>query len=193
MRRMDNLFGIFLLCLFLSGCGKQEVQGVDIEPEITQMKSICELATMDCYFHNVAKYTEEDVAGALWWKKDMCFWIEYSGIVSVGIDASLVTMKIKGDTVTITIPPAKVLGCKVDETSLTEDSYIYDKDSVKGEVEYEVMAFDVAQENMKMLASNDTVLLANAQQRAQSLLEDYVVNIGDSIGKEYKIKWVYTE
>ena len=51
-------------------CGKDEIQQEDIEPGVPQMKTICELATMDCYYHNVAKYNEEDASGALWWKKD---------------------------------------------------------------------------------------------------------------------------
>ena len=44
---------------------------------------------------------------------------------------------------------------------------------------------------MREAAEKDTALLASAQQRAQKLLEDYVTNIGNSIGKTYTIKWVY--
>ena len=46
---------------------------------------------------------------------------------------------------------------------------------------------------MQEEASSDTVLLASAQQRAQKLLEDYVNNIGNCIGKTYKIEWIYLE
>ena len=46
---------------------------------------------------------------------------------------------------------------------------------------------------MWQAASNDTTLLANAQQRAQQLLEDYVNNIGDGVEKKYRIHWVYLE
>ena len=35
--------------------------------------------------------------------------------------------------------------------------------------------------------------LANAQQRAQSLLEDYVTNVGNLVGKEYTIRWIYLD
>ena len=37
----------------------------------------------------------------------------------------------------------------------------------------------------------DTALLASAEQRAQSLLEDYITNIGNAVGKEYTIQWNY--
>lgn len=105
----------------------------EIIPQSSQMKSICELATMDCYYHNVAKYNEEDASGIWLWKKDRKFWIEYAGVVTVGIDASLVNMEVKDDTITITLPPAKILGCKVDESTLTEDSFYCGYDSAKVE------------------------------------------------------------
>ena len=157
------------------------------------MKAICELATMKCYYHNVAKYTKEDAAGILWWKKDRRFWIEYDGIVTMGIDASLVDIEVDNDTVTITIPPAKVLGFEVDETTLNEDSYIVDTKSAKVKAEHQTEAFKQAQDHMKEEAEKDTLLLANAQQRAQKLLEDYVNNIGNCVGKTYNIKWIYLD
>lgn len=46
---------------------------------------------------------------------------------------------------------------------------------------------------MEQAAAKNTALLSNAQERAQKLLEDYINNIGDAIGKEYNIKWVYIE
>ena len=42
-------------------------------------------------------------------------------------------------------------------------------------------------------ASNDSTLLAMAQQRVQSLLEDYVNNIAEITGKKYTIKWIYLD
>ena len=48
-------------------------------------------------------------------------------------------------------------------------------------------------DQMKEEAEKDTLLLANAQQRAQKLLEDYVNNIGNCVGKTYNIKWIYLD
>lgn len=176
-------------------CGKTEAvaKTIDGEPQSSQMKAICELATMDCYYHNVAKYTEKDASGILLWKKDKRFWVSYSGVVTIGIDASKLQMEVKDNEVTVTIPNAKVLSTKVDEESLTESSFYIDKDSADIVAEDQTMAYKEAQENMLEKASKDTALLANAQQRAQSLLEDYVKNIGNAVGKEYKISWIYLE
>lgn len=178
------------MCFSCIACAKQSS---DIEPEASQMKSICELATMECYYHNVAKYNEKDASGMWWWQKDRNFWMEYAGVVTIGIDASLLNIEVNGENVTITVPPAKVLGCKVDEATLSEDSFIVAKDSAKVEAKHQTEAFKSATEKLENEARSNSALLATAQQRVQKLLEDYVENIGNSVGKTYKIKWVYLE
>ena len=119
--------------------------------------------------------------------------VEYSGVVKLGVDVSAVDLEINGTEVTITLPPATVLECKVDSDSLNEDSFIVDKDSAKIEAEDETRAFADAQSDMENKAKNDDVLLTEAQQRAKALLEDYVNNIGEAIGVEYNIQWVYLD
>lgn len=193
MKKIISILLVFMLAFSCMACAKTTEPKQEIVPQASQMKAICELAIMKCYYHNVAKYTKEDAAGILWWKKDRRFWIEYDGIVTMGIDASLVDIEVDNDTVTITIPPAKVLGFEVDETTLNEDSYIVDTKSAKVKAEHQTEAFKQAQDHMKEEAEKDTLLLANAQQRAQKLLEDYVNNIGNCVGKTYNIKWIYLD
>ena len=193
MKKIINVLLIMAMCMMCVACGKDEIQQEDIEPGVPQMKTICELATMDCYYHNVAKYNEEDASGALWWKKDRQFWIEYAGIVTVGIDATQVNIEVEENIVTIMIPEAEILGCKVDASSLTKDSFIVAKDSAAVEAEHETEAFQEAQAKMMQAASEDTALLAHAQQRAQELLEEYVKNVGECVGKEYQVKWIYLD
>ncbi|ESL01627.1 hypothetical protein GCWU000282_03188 [Catonella morbi ATCC 51271] len=171
-------------------CAK-EIKNIALET--SQMKSICELAVMECYYHNVAKYKEENATGILWWEKDRHFWMEYAGVVTIGVDTSLMNIEVKDENVTITIPPAKVLGCKVDETTLTEDSFIVAQNSAKVEAEHQTEAFKSAKDKLESEAKSNFTLLAAAQQRVQKLLEDYVTNIGNSVGKTYKIKWIYLE
>ncbi len=177
---------LFLLC----GCGKADAKNQAMEPQITHMRNICELATTECYYHNVAKFKQENAKGFLWFSKDKNFWIEYSGQVSVGVDASLVTIAVKDDTVSITLPPAKVLGCKVDENTLNTASFIVAENSAAITAEDEITALKEAQTQMLESVSGDSVLLENARQRAQFLLEDYVQNIGNCFGKHYCIEWI---
>lgn len=192
MKKIIILFMTCILTIMCTACSSTKDE-INIEPQISQMKSICELAVMECYYHNVAKYTEEDAEGILWWKKDKHFWIEYSGVVKLGIDVSLVSIDVEDSQITITLPEAKVQGCKVDSSSLTEGSYIVDKNSADIKAEDEILAFKEAQIQLEETASNDKALLAEARQRAQTLLEDYVTNIGNAVGKEYSIKWIYID
>ena len=195
MKRIIAILLMIASLLALCACGAASVPPATEEPQITQMRTICELATMDCYYHNVAKYYEKDADKGIlsFGKKDKKFWVEYSGEVTIGLDATLVALQVSGDQVTITIPPAKVLGAKVYSDSLTTDSYIIDKDSADITAEDQTRVFEKAQADMLAQASNDHLLLFNAQQRAQMLLEDYVTNIGNAIGVTYQINWIYLD
>lgn len=193
MKKLMCILISAVLMLSLAACSDTEPAPVDMEPKTSQMKAICELAVMDCYYHNVAKYELKDAEGFLWWTKDKNFWIEYSGVVTLGVDVSRVTVEVDGTKVTISIPAAEVLSCTVDSSSLTEDSYIVAKDSAAIEAEDEIEAFSVAQADLEATASQDTALLASAQQQAQQLLEDYITNIGKATGKSYSIEWIYLD
>lgn len=188
---MKKSIVLVLVVLILFSCTACNADGKkNIEPRLDQMKAICELSTMNCFYHTVAKYNAEDDKQFLWWKwGGKHFWVEYSGVVTLGIDTSLVSMDIIGDVVTVTIPSATVQGCKVDSASLTEDSYIVDKDSAEIKAEDEINAFNMAQQELREQASNNKALLNQAQDRAKLLIEGYIKNIGAAVGKEYTIVW----
>lgn len=191
MKRIICMFMVFTTLFLCASCSsKEEEEVINIQPQTSQMRAICELSTMKCYYHNVAKYHLNDGEGHLFWKKDIRFWVEYSGVVTLGIDASLLEMEIIGDEVKITIPKAKVQGCKVDEKTLTKDSFIVDKDSGKVTAEHQTQAFKEAQKKMEESAQKDKVLLENAQMRAKDLLENYVKGIGDLMGRNYTVIFI---
>lgn len=195
LKKLSSLVLAAMLAVSCAGCGSEASSPAApiAEPGLSQMKAICELSTMDCYYHNVAKYHEKDASGFWVFKKDKHFWIEYSGVVQMGIDASQVNLSIQGDTVIITLPQAAVLGSKVDSATLTKDSYIVDQDSAPITAEDEMQAFQEAQQKMVSSAKADHALLNEAQQRAQLLLADYVNNIGQMADRHYTIEWVYLD
>ena len=189
MKRFISIILAVMTLFLMSSCGAKEE--TEITPEFNQMKAICELSTLECYYHNVAKFKQEDAKKFLWWGKDVRFWIEYEGIVKIGVDASLVNIEVKeNNTVKITIPQAKVFGCTVNSATLNEDSFIVDANSAKITAEQETAAMAAAEAKMLESAKENKTLLASAQIRAKELLEDYVMNIGNCLGKEYKIEWV---
>ena len=189
MKKIIALCMLLFVSFSLISCSEKPI--TTVEPQVSQMRSICELATMECYYHNVAKYFQDGGTGAFGIdKKDKHFWMEYSGKLIIGVDASLITMTIEDTVVTITMPPAFVKDCTVDSKSLNTESYIVAKDSAKIKAEDQTKAVDEAQAKMKLSAASDAVLLANAQQRAQMLIEDYVHNIGKAFQVDYTINWV---
>lgn len=179
------LVGTVVLCL--TGCGK-ETQTADF----SGVTSVCELATLKCYYHNVAK-AETEASGifAKWLKTGYKkIWTEYSGIIEYGIDISQVTVSEpdKNGVVTVTMPDAQVLNVDVDEdslgTPLTDTGFLT---SVTTEEKTTTLAG--AQEVMEQQAKENTEMLSQAKARAKTLIEEYIKNVGESIGEEYTVEW----
>lgn len=172
-------------CLF--GCGSQKQK-----PDFSSIKSVCELSTLKCYYHNVATY-EKNAHGLLkvfgsGYKK---IWIEYSGIVNLGIDINKVDIS-EPDTnnvITIKIPDAEVQSTSLDKSTLSEpltDKGVFTKITTEEKTE----ALSSAQQNMKETAQKDTSLLAQAKEHAKLILQGYINNLGEEFNDEYSIKWV---
>lgn len=184
---------VFVLVFSLIGCDKKQENNLakdTVGLNVSQMQSVCELAALKCYYHNTAKFDSEKEV--LFWNTNKKLWVEYSGIVKVGIDFSKLKMNVTNDIVTITIPEAKVLSCEVDESSLSEDSFYTEKKGLGGgkiDADDSTNAFKAAQDGMLETAKKDESLLLQAKIRAQTLLENYVKNVGDAIGVDYKVKW----
>ncbi len=193
VKKLILLLMLVIILLMSVACFDRSKKIADATPDLSEIKAICELATMKCYYHNVAKFKEEDAERFLFWLKDKHFWVEYSGIVEIGIDVSQVSIDVKDTIVTITMPKAKVLRYKVDSKTLNENSFFVAKGSADISAEDQIKAIAEAQNKMVMSASTDSILLANGQQQAQTLLEKYIMNLGDAVGKQYTIKWVYLD
>ncbi len=192
---------LILLCVLLScgtfGCAPKNSNSVKKEPDITQIRSICNLATLECYYHNVAKSTKTAGSGISHvGEVDRKFWIEYTGIAKIGIDMSKVDMQIEGDTVTVFLPNAKLLSIDIEEDDLNEGSYIASADGVNSNkitAEDQTKAINNAQSTMAESVKNNPQLLLNAQSRAQDLIENYINQLAELSNIKYNIKWVYEE
>ena len=179
------------ICMLLSftSCKKEEAKEPPV-PGSMEIQSICELSTLDCYYHNVAKYYE-DIPGIIsYFDKYKRFWMEYSGNIKVGIDASLLKVERDGRDIVITMPEAKVLDCNVDESTLVPESFIDDKKAVAHTVEDEQRAFKEAKQKMIADVEADKKLLSQARDRAQALIREYIRGISAASKESYNIKWV---
>lgn len=187
-KKRNTILLIIISCaLLLGGCGKEKQTA-----DFSGVTSVCELATLKCYYYNVAK-EEIDASGpfAKWFKTGYKkIWTEYSGIIEYGIDVSKVEVSEpdKDGVVTITIPEAEVLNVDVDESSmskpLTDTGFLT---SITKEEETETLSG--AQADMEAMAKENTELLAKAKTRAKTLLEEYVKNVGEGIGENYTVEW----
>ncbi len=190
MKKIISLLLVLIIIMSLSSCAENNPNdntSVDIVPDISRMQSICELAVIDCYYHNIAKSYEPDVEGHLWWKKDRQFWIEYNAIARYGIDVSKLKISIENDIITVSIPQAKLLDCTIDDPKDFE--YIVAEDSAKITAEDEQTAISQAQDELREEASNNTMLIAQAQQRAKDLLKEYIESINELGEKSYKVEF----
>ena len=211
MKKIINAILIGALSVSLCACGNKESQpetqvsqhtensetetksnAEPILPDLGQIRSICNLATMECYYHNVAKSVKEKGSGiAHWGEKDRIFWIEYTGIAKVGINMAEVAMEVNGENVTVVLPQATLISCGIEE--IDESSFVYSKDSSWNKnpvsAEDQTAAVNQAQEDMKANVENDAALLASARDRAKKLIENYIEKLGEASGVEYTITW----
>ena len=190
MKKLLAILLSFLMCFSATSCAVSKEEEAFI-PEFSQMKSICELATTKCFFHNVAKFTDKDRSRFLWLKKDAHFWIEYSGTVTIGIDASQLEIEVSGLDVRITLPQAKVLGVNIVDPD--KANYIVAKNSAKIDAKDEIYAISEAQSEMELSAKNNALLLSTARENAKKLIGEYIKNVGIAFGKDYKITWIYAD
>ncbi len=196
MKKRALLLGILLLSFVtVTGCGKK---AEPIKPELVQIRNICDLATLECYYHNVAKSQKTAGSGITHWgEQDRKFWIEYTGIAWLGIDMSKVEMEVSGENIRLTMPKAKVLKIGIDDATLDEDSFIFSKDGFfnknKITVEEQTDAIQKAQEKMKETVAANEELILTAQKRAETLIENYINHLGDAAGMTYQITWEYLE
>lgn len=180
------------LLLLTTACGKAEAPVLPV-PQEGQMKAICQLAVLECDYHNLAKFEQKDASKFLWMPKDKRFWVEYSATAVLGIDADQVSMELQGDVVSITLPRARVLNCEVNGDSLSKDSYIVDKDSAPVTAQDEVYAFQEAQDSLRQTVEADGDMLDLAQTRVEELLKNYVNSLAKATGTEYRVEFHYLE
>lgn len=166
---------------------------VDLEPDELSVKNICQLATLECYFNNVAKAQKTGGTGiAHLGEKDRVFWVEYSAVATLGVDASQVSIEVVDNMIYVFIPDATVL----EKVTIVPDSY--NKDSVIQDIDGKLNSNDITASDITLAVDaslaalqadveGDTVLLGNAKDRAKVLIKDYIEKINEYSGKQYII------
>ena len=172
----------------------KEVKAEGKTPEISKVRNICELATVECYFNNVAKSVKEPGTGLSHiGEKERKFWIKYQVKVTVAYDVSQVDMTQEGDEISIYLPDP-IVSSSVVESSWNKDSYVISKDRwlQKNPITAEDQTKAVG-DSCSMIEEevrNNTALISSAEQQARALIENYINQMGKINNTEYKIKWL---
>ena len=176
------------LGIFIIGYEKPEKDSKR-KADFSGITKICELATLRCFYHNTTEL-RQDATGLFnyGYKK---LWMEYTGVIEVGIDADQVKVQKpdENNVVKVSVPEAKVLNVTADTASMSQpitDTGIFTKITTEDQDE----AFSQAQEDMEQEAKEDQSILARGQDNAKKLIEEYIVNVGRQIGETYTVEWV---
>ncbi len=225
-KRVVLISAVLLSVLLYCGCGK-EIQSKDADkkgkvrnqyeinyndPDITpdmtstvlpqeiQVRNICKLATIEVYFHSVAKAVKPAASGLAGLNQaDRRFWIEYSGYADVGIDMNKVEMTVTGHTVNVKIPHASLLGeIKVDSSSYDLESIAIESQS-KWKAENSITAADVTKairesNSFTMLdILKDKGMMLTAEERAMDFIRKYIAQISAYSKINYTVNFEYIE
>lgn len=192
-----SLVIILVLIWLVMGRGNNDIES--LEKNISKIELSGDLVTLKTYYHNVAEVQKDAGTGiAHWFEKDRKLWIEYTGIVKVGIDMSNVKIETKGDQITVFIPKAEIIG-KPDvlDEEFSRESFIDSEDGLinknKITMEDSTKAMEIAQNTMQEGVKNDSQLLKTAQKRAKNLIEEYINQFSGMSETMYSIKWEYEE
>ena len=186
MDRMIKRFLIAALILagcLLTGCTTQK------NTDFSRIKRIAELATYECYYHNVAAF-EDPGYNFVFKIGNKKVWIEYTGIVKIGIDASKIFIKeTENNVVDISLPNSEIIDSSIVKNSIREP-LIENGILAAITAEDKVEAMAAAQKNMVETASQNHKLIEQSNERAKALIENFIKAVGENVGKEYSIQWI---
>ena len=196
-RKMIRNTGIFVILILVAilivifpEFKKEDISTV----EFSAVDKICELSTLRCYYHDVAEY-EKQPDGLFQYglfkygyKK---FWIEYDGIVELGIDVDKVQVNQpdENNIVYVYVPDARIIDVNADKDTMS-DPIVETGKFTSITTEEKTKAFSDAQKTMRENAEANNALLKQAKVNAMKLLEQYIVNVGRQMDQIYTVKWL---
>ncbi len=188
MKTSKFLILILFILTITTGCQKKQKVDLNIEG----IKSIAELSTLNVYYHNVAVGDKSKGTGITSiGEVDRKYWIEYDGVVNIGIDMNELEIEVDGSKVLITLPKSKILSTNISnemKVYASDDSW-FNKNKITAEDQ--TVAVAEAQSKMRTEVEKNENLFLQANQRTESILTSYINQISEMSDKKYTIEFKY--
>ena len=170
--------------------GKKSMKN-EIEPEITstlifnKLINVRELTTLKYYYTNMGQFENQNTFyGYKVPFTSKKFIVSYDGVIHAGVDLEKMDVKLKGKSIEIKIPAAKILSHEIYEDSLK----VFDeRESIFNRIDIEdYNNFSKDQKKEVEAKAIKRGLLKEADQEAKKAIEETL--LGDTILSDYKIK-----
>lgn len=156
-----------------------------------QISHISELSTVEYNYTNMGKF--ENQATFYGWNVPFTiksFIVSYDGCIKAGIDMNEVEIKVKGKTISIDIPEAKILSHEIDEKSIEvfdETRNIFNQISI---TDYNQFAIDQREKMETNVIEKG--LLKEAQEKVEDVLTTFIKST-HQLDDEWKIEFNVVE
>lgn len=159
----------------------------NVNHNLFNIETISELTTINCRYHNVAVYDKEGKALGV---GEQYVWFEYDVIVEAGIDVDKVRIEepTSNGVVKIYLPPARIFGARVDKSTISKpvcDLGPFTKLTANDELNIVYEGIEKLKDDVKTQE-----IINIAYNSAKDVVEQYVVNIGKSVGEKYTVDWI---
>ncbi len=158
-----------------------------VNHNLFNIEMISELTTIECRYHNVAV---RDNKGNFLGVGKQYVWFEYDVIVSVGIDVNEIIIEepTSNGVVKVYLPPAKILGAKEDESTISKPvCELGTFTELTADEERQIINDGI--QKLKNDAKTQEIIY-QAYVSAKDIIEQYVVNMGKLVGEDYTVEWI---
>lgn len=167
-----------------------------IYPEESRIRYVCNLATLECSYHNLAVGHVSPGAGPVHWTEEETeFWVEYEARATLGVDASEISIDCRGNDVVVTMPHATVIGIVEIDPNSVGDPVSRPNGFFRNDVEISASDVSDAMANANQVVRdnllNDQELIMAAELQAENIIRNYINSIGNLSGNQFNITFQY--
>ncbi len=177
------LIGVFVAgTMYVSNPGQATITSTGLTKTLQEIN---EMAVLQYNYTKIGKFTNSlDINGWTVPLTQKSFLITYSGKLKAGIDMNQISIDVRGDTITATVPQVEVLSNEIDENSIEvydEKNNLFNPISIS-----DYKTFATQQKDKVEQEAIDNGLLEEAAIRVELSIKQHL-NMIDTIRQNYEI------